>query len=87
MPIVRIKEIRDMSPDERSKRHRELQTELIRLRTMIRAGGTIENPARIKELRKAVAKILTIDQEEKLGIRKPKKKTAEKSKPERKKRK
>jgi ribosomal protein L29 len=37
---------------------------------MIKAGGTIENPARVKELRKAIAKILTIEQEQKLDIRK-----------------
>ena len=42
------------------------------MRTMIRAGGTVENPARVRQLRKAIAKILTIEHEEKLGIRKAK---------------
>jgi large subunit ribosomal protein L29 len=70
MPIMRVKEIRDMPPEDRSKRLGELRTELLRLRIMIKAGGTIENPARVKELRKAIAKILTIEQEQKLGIRK-----------------
>jgi ribosomal protein L29 len=37
---------------------------------MIRAGGAVENPARIKELRRTIARILTIEREEKLGIRK-----------------
>jgi large subunit ribosomal protein L29 len=70
MPIIRVKEIRDMSSEDRSKRLGDLRTELLRLRIMIKAGGTIENPARVKELRKAIAKILTIEQEQKLGIRK-----------------
>jgi len=69
MPIMRIKEIRDMSSEDRQKRLREFKTELLRLRTMVRAGGTIENPNRIKELRRAIAKILTIEHEQKLGIR------------------
>jgi large subunit ribosomal protein L29 len=63
MPILRVKEIRGMSPDDRKKRLRELQTELVRLRTMIKAGGAIENPARVSELRKTIARILTIDNE------------------------
>jgi len=63
MPILRVKEIRDMSAEDRKKRLRELQTELVRLRTMIKAGGGIENPARVRELRKTVARILTIENE------------------------
>jgi len=61
LPILRIKEIRDLSSDERQKRLGELQTELVRLRTMIKAGGSIENPSRVRELRKAVARILTVE--------------------------
>jgi len=70
MPVIRVKEIRDMSSEDRSKRLGEFRTELLRLRIMIMAGGTIENPARVKELRKAIAKILTIEHEQKLGIKK-----------------
>jgi len=68
MPILRVKEIRDMSSEEKMKRVNELRTELLRLKTMIKAGGTIENPARIKELHKAIARILTIEHEGKLGL-------------------
>jgi large subunit ribosomal protein L29 len=66
MTILRAKEIRNISSDERTKKLGELETELIRLKTMVRAGGTVENPARIKELRKAIARILTIETEQKL---------------------
>jgi large subunit ribosomal protein L29 len=58
-----------MSSEERTKKLTELRTELSRLKTMVRAGGAVENPARIKELRKAIAKVLTVESEHKLGIR------------------
>lgn len=63
MPIVRVKEIRELSHEDRKKRLNELRNELVRLMTMIKAGGSIENPARVHELRKAVARILTIENE------------------------
>lgn len=72
MPILRIKEIREMSPEERNKKILELRTELLRLKTMIKAGGTIENPARIRELRKTIARILTIENEQKINQEKQK---------------
>jgi large subunit ribosomal protein L29 len=74
MPILRIKEIRDMSSENRKKRLGELRTELVRLKTMIRAGGTVENPARLKQLRRAIARVLTIEREQELGLGKVKKK-------------
>lgn len=67
MPIIRLKDIRDMSSEERTKRATELRTELVRLRTMTKAGGSLENTARIRELRKAIARILTIEHEAKLA--------------------
>jgi large subunit ribosomal protein L29 len=70
MPILRIKEIRDMPSEERVKKLNEFRTELLRLKTMVEAGGALENPARIKELRKAISRILTIETEQKLGLAK-----------------
>jgi large subunit ribosomal protein L29 len=72
MPIMRNKEIRDMSSGDRAKKLGELRTELVRLKTMIRAGGTVENPARVKALRRAIARILTIENEQKRGMGKAK---------------
>jgi ribosomal protein L29 len=37
---------------------------------MTKAGGSIENTARIKELRKTIARILTIEHEAKLAAAK-----------------
>jgi len=66
MPILRMSEIRDMSPEERRKKLAELRTELMRLRTMVKAGGSVDNPARIRELRRTIARILTVEREEQL---------------------
>jgi len=63
MPVVRLKDLRDMSSEERARKVTELHTELVRLRTMTKAGGSIENTARIRELRKAISRILTIEHE------------------------
>jgi large subunit ribosomal protein L29 len=79
MPILRLKDISGMSSEERTKKLSELRAELARLRTMIRAGGAVENPARMKELRKTIAQILTIENENKLGLRETKKKAAKKT--------
>ena len=86
MAILRLKEIRDMSHEDRQKRLRELQTELMRLKTMIKAGGSIENPSRVHELRKTIARILTIENEpapvKEEEKKKEGKKKKEKKKPE-----
>ncbi|HEX68753.1 MAG TPA: 50S ribosomal protein L29 [Candidatus Bathyarchaeota archaeon] len=74
MPILRVKEIREMSSEERRKKLDELRAELMRIRTMIKAGGSIENTSRIRELRKAIARILTIENEEKKAKEKGKSK-------------
>jgi len=64
MPIMRMKEIQDMSEEERKRRLMELRTELVRMRTMVRAGGAVENPSRIRELKRTIARILTVMNEE-----------------------
>jgi len=64
MPILRMDDIRDMDTEERQKRLQEFRTELIKIKTMIRAGGSVENPGRVKALRKTIARILTVMNEE-----------------------
>ncbi len=84
MTILRLREIDNLSSEERFKKLAELRAELSRLRTMIRAGGAVENPARITDLRKTIAQILTIETEHKLGIRKKEVKPEKPKKPEKK---
>jgi len=80
MPILRLKNISNMSSEERHKNLLELRVELARLKTMVRAGGAVEKPGRIRELRKTIAQILTIENEYALGIRVVKEKKVTKSK-------
>ena len=55
------KEIRSWTPGEREKRLDELRNELLRLRS---TKVTAENPSRFKVLKKTIARILTIINEE-----------------------
>jgi len=80
MAIIRLKEIQGMSTEDRAKKLVELRAELARIKTMINAGGAIENPTRVRQLRKTIAQVLTIENEKKLGIRKAAEEPEEESK-------
>ncbi len=67
MPILRMKEIREMPVDDRNRRLEEMKTELSKILTMIRAGGSVENPGRVRALKKTIARIETVNREEELG--------------------
>jgi large subunit ribosomal protein L29 len=62
-----MSQIREMPSEERDRRLDEMKTELSKLRTMISAGGSVENPGRVKELRKTIARLKTVMREEELG--------------------
>lgn len=64
MTIIHTDELRDMTPAERENELEELQTELLNERSVIAAGGAPDNPGRIEELRRAIARIKTIQREE-----------------------
>jgi len=59
MPILRKREIKQMLPEKRQRKVTELRAELTTIRTMVKSGGTVDNPARIRQLRRTVAKLLT----------------------------
>jgi len=61
-------EIRAMNREERLKLLATLRLELARLREQARVG-TLANTARIRIVRKNIARILTVMREEELGIR------------------
>ena len=64
MAILRVKEIREMSSQQRLEKVNEFRTELARIKTMVAAGGAIDNPSQIRVMRKTIARILTIESEE-----------------------
>jgi large subunit ribosomal protein L29 len=61
MPILRKREMAQLLPEERQKKLRELRTELAKTRTTVESGGRMENPARIREIRKTIARLLTME--------------------------
>lgn len=64
MTILHPAEIRDMTAQERAMELQELETELLNARAVQAAGGAPENPGRIGELRRTIARIKTIQNEE-----------------------
>ncbi len=60
---VKPDELRKMSLEERQKLLEEFEAELIVLRHKA-ATGALENPGRLRELRRNIARILTINKEE-----------------------
>ncbi len=60
MAILRTSEIRDMSMEELKDKLEELRMELLRERSKATAVGVPENPGRVRELRRTIARIMTI---------------------------
>ncbi len=54
---MKMKEIREMSREEKIKKLRELEMELLKLRTLSRSGGALENPGRMRAIKKDIARI------------------------------
>jgi large subunit ribosomal protein L29 len=63
MAILRVNEVRDMSPTERMDELDKLRDELIREHALSSAGGAPDNPGRIGELKRTIARIKTIQNE------------------------
>jgi len=65
MAIVKAKEVRAMTEDKRAKQLADLKNELLKERAITSTGGAPESPGRIRELRRTIARIITIQKEEK----------------------
>jgi len=52
-------ELRNLTPEELNKRHRDVNEELFNVRIQV-ATGQNSNNARVKQLRREIARILTI---------------------------
>ena len=60
MAILRSKEIWDMEVDEIQDKLVELRTELSKNVSKSAAAGIVENPGKIRELKRTIARVLTI---------------------------
>jgi large subunit ribosomal protein L29 len=63
---VKIKEIKDLSTEELAVQLADMKKEAFNLRFQL-AMGDIENPMRIREVRKTIARIQTVLKEKELG--------------------
>ncbi|NLY86624.1 MAG: 50S ribosomal protein L29 [Tissierellia bacterium] len=65
---MKAKEVRQLSDTELNNKLNELKAELFNLRFQL-ATGQLDNPSRIKQVRKDIARVKTIMRERELGIR------------------
>jgi large subunit ribosomal protein L29 len=65
MAIFKTDEIRNMNEEEITEELQKLESELIRERGIVTAGGAPEKPGRIKDIRKTIARIKTVQRERK----------------------
>lgn len=64
---MKVKDIRDMNEAELTQQLDDLKSELFNLRFRL-VTGQLENPMRIKEVRKTIARVKTILRERELNI-------------------
>jgi large subunit ribosomal protein L29 len=65
MSVLKTREIRDMDESELKQQLNDLQKELVEERGQIEVGGFAENPGRISQMRKTIARIHTVLNERK----------------------
>lgn len=63
MAIMKMKEIRKLRPEQRESRLLQYRRELMDVYSQLSAGGSIEDPSRIKQLKKTIARLLTVNGE------------------------
>jgi len=64
MPLLRTKEIRAMDEKARAEKLKDLRSELMHERGVAAMGGAPPSPGKIRAVRRNIARILTIIQEE-----------------------
>jgi len=60
--MMKPAQIRELTPEERAQRLRELREELFQLRFQA-SSGQLEKPHRIREVRRELARLFTIEKE------------------------
>ncbi|MCK8518023.1 50S ribosomal protein L29 [Methanoculleus sp. 7T] len=59
MAIFRAQEVKQLSDTELIEQEQKLSLELVQERGKVSAGGATENPGRIREIRRTIARIRT----------------------------
>jgi len=63
MAMLKIEDVRNMSAEEIEEELRSLESELIREKGIVAAGGALEKPGRIRDIRRTIARIMTVQTE------------------------
>jgi large subunit ribosomal protein L29 len=64
MAVLKNKDIREMTPEERMNRLKELKEELMHERGVAAMGGAPTSPGKIRAVRTSIARLMTIMNEE-----------------------
>lgn len=67
MALLRANEVRAMTPEDRQKKLVELRGELMHERGVAAMGGSPPSPGKIRQIRTAIARILTIENQARAG--------------------
>jgi len=68
MAYLKARDARAMKADERNVRLKELRQELMHERGVAAMGGSPPSPGKIRQLRSQIARVLTMQREDELGI-------------------
>ncbi len=68
MRSMKVKELREMTDAELNKKLSDSKDELFKLRFQM-ATGQLDNPMKLQEVRKKIARVKTIIRERELGIK------------------
>lgn len=63
MAILKAKKIREMGDKERNEKLNELRQQIMKERSKLASTGIPDNPGKLKEMRKTIARIHTINTE------------------------
>ena len=64
MALIKAKDIRAMTPEERGSKLKELRSDLMHERGVAAMGGAPKNPGKIQAIKRNIARMLTIMREE-----------------------
>ena len=76
---MKAKEIRNMDKSSLNEKLLDLRKELVKMNAQIAIGTTIKNPGQVKDLKKTLAKIVTIEQEKAKHAKKKKQEVGKKA--------
>ena len=63
MASLKMREIRYMTAEQRKSQLKRYQKDLAYLRASVATGGSLEKPSQVKQVKKTIARILTVQKE------------------------